>query len=161
MKKRHYCFWNTPFYCPFGYQGLNRRRKSPLIAPIGRQNAGGLDRWHGQEERTPVFGIDHPGPGPHVTCTPPTTLLRRRPPLHERVMVSIIVQIRGIPAHPFWKTPHCAPFGGIRHKMGSEMNAKDAFGMADRLPDGLKLVESERKGCFWGSEDEFSRRIST
>jgi hypothetical protein len=27
---------------------------------------------------TPVFAIDRPGPGPQVTCTPPTTLLRRR-----------------------------------------------------------------------------------
>jgi len=44
VKKRRYYFKNTPFYCPFGYRRLNRRRKSPLIAPIGRQNGGRLDR---------------------------------------------------------------------------------------------------------------------
>ena len=37
------------------YPGLNRRRKSPLIAPIGRRNSRGLGGWHGQEERKAVL----------------------------------------------------------------------------------------------------------
>jgi hypothetical protein len=41
------------------------------------------------------------------------------------------------------------------------MYANGRFWMADRLPDVLMLVEMERKGCFGGRMDEFSRRMST
>ena len=70
--------------------------------------------WGGstvKRKRTPVLGIDHSGPGPGETCNPQNSLLRRRPPLHERVMLSIIAQIRGISAHIFWETSEWDPFG--------------------------------------------------
>ena len=41
------------------------------------------------------------------------------------------------------------------------MNANRRFLMADRLPDGLKQVESEIKGCFGVQRDQFSRLMST
>ena len=40
--------------------------------------------------------------------------------------------------------------------MGSEIYANRRFWMADRLPDGLKQVESERKGCFGGKDPEIT-----
>jgi hypothetical protein len=48
-----------------------------------------------KRNRTPVLATDHhPGPGSQVTCSPKNSLLRRRPPLHERVMVPIPAHIR-------------------------------------------------------------------
>jgi hypothetical protein len=38
-----------------GYPGLNRRRKSPLIAPVLRRNYKGLGVWHGQREKNTCF----------------------------------------------------------------------------------------------------------
>ena len=68
-------------------------------------------------------------------------------------MVPFTAQIHGIPAHVFWEIAQRTQFGGIRYKMGFEMYANRRFWMDDRLPDGLRQGESERKGCFWGLSD--------
>ncbi len=41
--------------CPFGCRGLNRSRKSPLIAPIGRQISWSADQKQGEVVETPFL----------------------------------------------------------------------------------------------------------
>ena len=76
-------------------------------------------------------------------------------------MVLIECHIYGIPAHIFKEISEWAQFGLIRLKVGSEMYANRRFWMADRLPDGLKQVENERKCVLGVWRDEFSHLMST
>lgn len=75
----------------------------PTRTTLGRvrhtPGSGGVNTVKGKKPL--FFRIGHSGPGPHVTCTPLNSILRRRPSLSEGVKASIPAQIHPIPAHVF------------------------------------------------------------
>jgi hypothetical protein len=50
------------------------------------------------------------------------------------------------------KIADCVPFGWIRYESGAEKCADRLSRIGDRLPDGLREGENERKARFWEPE---------
>jgi hypothetical protein len=86
--------FSTNFYNKRFPQDLNQTERFPsnyktLMYAFGWQNSGLLYGSTVSMKGTPVFAIEHPGLGSQVTGIPLTRLLRRRPPVRERVMVDV------------------------------------------------------------------------